>query len=519
MTKLLGGILVSVSRLKELDLVGRARARGDAIALYDEDRQLTYAGLLELSAAMAHRLLGEQSDLDEGRIGIHCVNGLDFAICQWAIWQAGGICVPLSVSATPAELEYALVDSQCSQIIAPRETFEKLQELLQRLKLRFIALEEVAVDRVKNILPIVDPKRRAMILYTSGTTSKPKGVVSTHRQIIAQITSLIEAWQWDNHDHVPLFLPLHHIHGIINVLSCGLWSGAQIECFDAFRLEKILQRVANGPYTLFMAVPTIYYKLIHALENMDPDEADSCCRGFARMRLMVSGSAALPASVHEKWLQMTGQSLLERYGMTEIGMALSNPLEGERRPGAVGIPLPGVEIRLMSESGAIQCDALNGDEPGEIQVRGAGVFREYWNRESITQHSFDDGWFRTGDLAIKQDGYYKILGRMSIDIIKSGGYKLSALEIEEVLLEHPSIDCCAVVGIPDETWGEAVAAAVQTSDYQSLTIDSLREWCRQRLSPYKIPKRLALVSDLPRNAMGKIVKPDVRKLFSTALSE
>ncbi|MBC8289052.1 MAG: AMP-binding protein, partial [Planctomycetes bacterium] len=356
----------------------------------------------------------------------------------------------------------------------------------------------------------IAPERRAMILYTSGTTSRPKGVVTTHANIEAQITSLVEAWEWQAEDSIPLFLPIHHIHGIINILSCALWSGATVEPFAKFEMQSILDRVAARAWSLFMAVPTIYVRLIQTLEAMPEDERAKVVGGFAAMRLMVSGSAALPASVHETWESLTGQRLLERYGMTEIGMGLSNLYRAERRPGAVGRPLPGVEIRLKAESGEL---IENENEPGEIQVRGPGVFLEYWNRPDVTQASFDDDWFRSGDVAVIESGYFRIMGRQSIDIIKSGGYKLSALEIEAALLDHPAIRECAVVGVPDETWGEAVSAAVVLESGQKLSLEELREWSRDRLSSYRIPKRFLVVDELPRNAMGKVTKPAVLDLF------
>jgi malonyl-CoA/methylmalonyl-CoA synthetase len=227
---------------------------------------------------------------------------------------------------------------------------------------------------------------------------------------------------------------------------------------------------------------------------------------------MVSGSAALPVSVFDGWYQLTSQKLLERYGMTEIGMALSNPYRGERLAGTVGQPLPKVEVRLKDGEKIIREESV----PGEIQVRGPSVFQEYWNRPEISLESFDDGWFRTGDIAVIENGYYRIMGRSSVDIIKSGGYKLSALEIESVLLDHPAIRECAVLGIEDSTWGEAVAVAVTLHQDRSLDIDSLREWCRQRMSVYKIPKYLKVTDSLPRNAMGKVTKPAVRQLFTNS---
>ena len=349
-----------------------------------------------------------------------------------------------------------------------------------------------------------------MILYTSGTTSKPKGVVTTHANIQAQIESLVQAWEWSARDRIPLFLPMHHIHGIINVTSCALWSGAMIEPFARFDLNAILNRVRVDAYTLFMAVPTIYVKLIQALESASSEDRAAIIGGFKRMRLMVSGSAALPASVHEQWTALTGQKLLERYGMTEIGMAISNLYHGERRPGAVGAPLPGVEVRLKTEGGQI---ITAEDEPGEIQVRGPGVFAAYWNRPEATAETFDGDWFRTGDMAVLERGYYRIMGRLSVDIIKSGGYKLSALEIEAALLEHPLIDECAVIGLPDDTWGEAVTAVCVFKDNATLELKTLREWCKDRLSVYKVPQRLLVVNELPRNAMGKVTKPAVKALF------
>jgi malonyl-CoA/methylmalonyl-CoA synthetase len=349
-----------------------------------------------------------------------------------------------------------------------------------------------------------------MMLYTSGTTSRPKGVVTTHANIQAQIEVLVKAWEWQPEDVIPLFLPLHHIHGIINVMSCALWTGAKVEAFPCFETNTILKRIAEAAYSVFMAVPTIYVKLIQALESIPDDERSRIIAGFAQMRLMVSGSAALPASVHKTWADLTGQALLERYGMTEIGMGLSNPYHGDQRPGSVGQPLPSVEIRLKSEQRAVVAEER---EPGEIQVRGPCVFLEYWNRPDVTADSFEDGWFRTGDMAVVEDGYYRIMGRQSVDIIKSGGYKLSALEIEASLLEHPAIRECTVVGLPDDTWGEVVSAAAVLDGDEDLVLESLREWCKDRLSHYKIPKRLVIVEQLPRNAMGKVIKPAVRDLF------
>lgn len=495
--------------MPDLPFIARARSHSGSTAFRTAKSSHTYQDLLDRSAVIATELLGAAEDLQEARVALLVVPGVEYTSAQWAIWRAGGIKLPICLSATEPEWEYALTDSQVSVVIADVANAPKIAPLCSRLGIRLVNVNAVTQTAAK-ALPDIDVSRRAMILYTSGTTSKPKGVVTTHANIQAQIESLIEAWEWSAADRIPMFLPLHHIHGIINITGCALWSGALVEPFPRFDMNAILDRVRADAYTLFMAVPTIYVKLIQALEAATEADRAAIVAGFKRMRLMVSGSAALPASVHEQWTALTGQELLERYGMTEIGMAISNLYRGERRPGAVGAALPGVEVRLKAENGEI---ITKEDEPGEIQVRGPGVFAAYWNRPEATAETFEDGWFRTGDMAVLERGYYRIMGRLSVDIIKSGGYKLSALEIEAALLEHPLISECAVIGLPDDTWGEAVSAACVLTADATLDLPTLREWCKGRLSVYKIPQRLLVVQELPRNAMGKIKKPAVRTLF------
>lgn len=496
--------------MKLLPIIERAGTHGDALAIREKSRSYTYHELLTHSERIASIILYNDQDLNEARIAYLIPPGFDYVTTQWAIWQAGGIAVPLSLSATDIEWEYTLTDSQADCVVTTPTHADKIASLCERLQLRHLVVND-AISPSSTRLPEIDLSRRAMILYTSGTTSKPKGVVTTHACIQAQIESLIHAWHWQSDDSIPLFLPLHHIHGIINIMSCALWMGATIDAFPRFDMDTILQRVADQAYTVFMAVPTIYVKMIHALEVMTEEKRAEIVEGFQQMRLMVSGSAALPASIHGQWETLTGQKLLERYGMTEIGMGLSNPYDGERRPGAVGQPLPSVEIRLQSENGETITEE---NQSGEIQVRGPNVFLEYWNKPEATSEAFQDGWFRTGDIAVIEHGYYRIMGRSSVDIIKSGGYKLSALEIESVLLEHHAIRECAVVGIADDTWGEIVAVAVVLSKGNSLSIDELTSWCQSCLSSYKIPRRLSILEQLPRNTMGKVTKPAIVKLFT-----
>ena len=334
-------------------------------------------------------------------------------------------------------------------------------------------------------------------------------MVTTHANITAQITSLVEAWEWSADDRILLCLPLHHVHGIINVVSCALWSGATCEMLPRFDANAVWERIAGGSLTLFMAVPTVYVKLVAAWDAASLDRRAELSQACRKLRLMVSGSAALPVTTLERWKEISGHTLLERYGMTEIGMALSNPFRGERVPGSVGTPLPGVEVRLATESG----EQITSGVPGEIEVRGPNVFAEYWKKPDATREAFRDGWFRTCDTAVVDNGVYRILGRTNIDIVKTGGHKVSALEIEEALREHPAVAECAVVGVPDPEWGERIAAALVLNEGDALDLASLRAWAKELLASHKIPSRLLVLDALPRNAMGKVMKPAVAKMF------
>jgi len=277
----------------------------------------------------------------------------------------------------------------------------------------------------------------------------------------------------------------------------------------AFDAAAVMDRIGSGDLTLYMAVPTIYHRLIAYLEDMPPHQLERFEVGAAAVRLMVSGSAALPVPVLERWRELSGHTLLERYGMTEIGMALSNPYEGERVPGSVGSPLPGVEVRLANDEDS----PVQPGEAGEIQVVGPNVFLEYWERPEDTAAAFtEDGWFRTGDTATLDDGRFRILGRTSVDILKTGGEKVSALEIEEVLLGHPAVSEVAVVGVDDPEWGDRVVAVVVPRE--AVDPEGLRDWVRDRLAPHKVPKQIHFVDSLPRNALGKTMKPRVVEMLS-----
>ena len=496
-------------------------AHASRIAIASPDGALTFAELEARSAGAAVTLRGGQPDLAAARIALLLPPGSDFVVALCGIWRAGGIAVPLCPVHPPPEMAHVIQDSGTSLLVGNARTAAPLQALSSELNIPLRLVGELAATDAAP-WPTPAPGKQALILYTSGTTGKPKGVLLGHAALAAQTGMLRQAWGWSENDRILHVLPLHHTHGLVNALLCALASGACCEFLPRFEPADVWNRLASGEINLFMAVPTIYHRLIEHWRGQPEAERARLSEGGRRLRLMVSGSAALPVRILEEWERITGHRLLERYGMTEIGMALSNPLEGERRPGTVGQPLPGVLVRLTEESGL---DVPAGT-PGEMRVRTPGLFTEYWDRPEETERSLADGWFLTGDLAVAEDGYYRILGRLSTDILKTGGYKVSALEIEEALREHPAIAECAVVGLPDPEWGERVAAAVVLRAPASpqdpgspeppghtLTIEELREWARGRLAPYKLPTRLAVLPALPRNPMGKVVKAEITRLF------
>ncbi len=501
-------------------IVARAGAHGTRAAIRDRTGIYTYEQIDRASANVAAHLLQARDDLYEDRVALLVTPGFEYVAAQWGIWRAGGIAVPLPLSHPLAELQYLLKDSEASMVIADRDNAAVAESLAQRTGARFHGCAHLINSTFPTFPTFPTPptpptlstpstlstpptppilSRRALIVYTSGTTGRPKGVVTTHANLTAQIESLVTAWEWTRTDRTLLVLPLHHVHGILNVVCCALWSGALLEVLPKFESEAAWDRLASGELTVFSAVPTIYHRLITSWEGSAPDVQHARSRGCQTLRLMMSGSAALPRTILERWNEISGHVLLERYGMTEVGMALANPLHGERRPGFVGQPLPGVSARLAD---------------GELLLKGNGVFSEYWRQPDCTRDAFADGWFRTGDAAVIEDGAFRLLGRSSVDILKSGGHKISALEIEEVLRTHPAIAECVVVGIDDLEWGQRVCCAVELRSGLTLELDELKEWARSRLAPYKIPRALACVAQLPRNAMGKVVKPEVATFFA-----
>ncbi|HVG56356.1 MAG TPA: acyl-CoA synthetase [Vicinamibacterales bacterium] len=490
----------------------------DRTAIISDGRAYSYDELDDASMRIAGALLGDNEALKETRVAFLVTPGFAYAAIQRGIWRAGGVAVPLAVSHPQAELEYVVRDADASVVVADTAMQDAGKALAKTARARFVLAENALRAEPSSGVPHLRSDQRALIIYTSGTTGRPKGAVSTHQTVGAQISSLISAWRWTPSDRLLLVLPLHHVHGIINGLGCALAIRATCEMLYPFDAQAVWRRLASGEITVFTAVPTVYHRLIAAWDSATPETQRAWSDGVRGLRLMMSGSAALPVQILERWRDITGHTLLERYGMTEIGMALSNPIAGERRPGFVGTPLPGVDVRLVDEEGNEVAEGL----PGELEVHGPGVFLEYWRRPDETAQAFRPSthphggdWFRTGDLAVLENGSYRLLGRLSVDIIKTGGFKVSALEIEEVLRTHPCIAECAVVGVEDAEWGERVSAAVELRDGMTLSLADLQSWARPRLAPYKIPRDLRPLTALPRNAMGKVTKPEVAALFKS----
>ncbi|MBM37022.1 MAG: long-chain fatty acid--CoA ligase [Acidimicrobiaceae bacterium] len=321
----------------------------------------------------------------------------------------------------------------------------------------------------------------ALIGYTSGTTGRPKGAVLTHGNLLSSVRGLEIAWRWTSDDILILALPLFHMHGLGVGLHGSLTVGAQVVLLSEFDVDEVLNSINKFQATMFFGVPTMYGRLLDS-ENVSQ---------LGQLRLCVSGSAPLSAEVHQKIYDATGQQILERYGMTETAMLVSNPYQGERRPNSVGFPLPGVEVRLEGS-------------PAEIQVKGPNVFKGYWERPDENRASFDDGWFCTGDLGVvDSDGYLSISGRAK-ELIISGGFNVYPKEVEDVVSQHEAVQECAVVGVPDAQWGEAVVAFVVAD--REIDSNELKNFVGERLAHYKRPQQTHRVDSLPRNALGKVQK-------------
>lgn len=467
------------------DLAGRAEA------LSWEGRTFSGRELDRLAARYARWLVDTVAPAPGDRVAVLSETHPLTVATLVAHLRLGLVHVPVPPRYTPGEVDHIVADSGALRLISPLE------------------LEGSLGDAVEGPAPVEWPSppddvALAWIVYTSGTTGRPKGVMVTHRALAQNLGAVTGLWRIDASDRVIAALPLFHVHGLGLTVLGSLLCSATIVLISKFSAARVVAEIGAGA-TVFMGVPTMYHLL---LEHLDAAPDDAAI--MRRARLFTAGSAALPPEVFERFAALTGHAVLERYGMTETGFTLSNPYEGERRPGTVGGPVPGVELRLVDEDGQPVADGV----AGEIEVRGAGLMLGYWGRPEASAEAFREGWFRTGDTGIREGGYVRIVGRTSTDIIKTGGFKVGAREIEDVLMASGLLRECAVLGSADPKWGEVVLAVVVAREARAdraALAESLARHCERHLADYKRPRRFEWAEALPRNALGKVQKAALRK--------
>ncbi|HEX2253569.1 MAG TPA: AMP-binding protein [Thermoanaerobaculia bacterium] len=480
-------------------------------------QELTSAQLHARGEALAARLAAEGLARGE-RLALYLPNGPELVLAYLAALRLGAVVLAMNLAYRAPEVAHLLADAEPRLLLTDAAGREHLAPLLAGPAApRVLLAEEVAspgapaaAAPAPGLHPPVDGGEPALLLYTSGTTGRSKGAVLTHDNLLATVTGLLAAWGWRDDDRLLLALPLFHVHGLVVGLTTALAAGATVVLHERFDAAAVLDGLAPGGATLFFGVPTMYVRLVDALRSPGLRDAGApAARPLSGVRLFASGSAPLAPETFAAFRQLTGHAILERYGMSETGITLSNPLAGERRPGTVGTPLPGVSVRIVDEDGG---DVAPGSE-GELVVRGSNVFAGYWRDPEKTAASFltaPDGrrWFRTGDLARRDPGtgHVTLLGRRH-DLVISAGFNVYPREVEEVLCAHPAVAEAAVTGMPDRDRGEVPAAWVVAADpAERLDPAALAAWCTDRLASFKIPRRIRQVEALPRNALGKVQK-------------
>ncbi|MCP2165790.1 acyl-CoA synthetase [Goodfellowiella coeruleoviolacea] len=460
-------------------------------AIRFDDQVLTYRDLAGVAGRVATRVAGA------ARVAVWATNTPHTCVAVLGALLAGVAAVPVNPKIGERELAHIVADSEPALVLA---------EPGVALPSGLAGLPRVDVDLAAPAGPPPppaaepDPETPAFVVYTSGTTGPPKGVVLPRRAITSNLDALATAWEWTEHDVLVHGLPLFHVHGLIIGILGPLRRGGSVRHVGRFSSAAVARELA-GPATMMFGVPTMYHRLVADAEA-DPEIAAA----VGRARLLVSGSAALPATDHERIARVTGQRVVERYGMTETLMNVSVRASGDRRPGTVGLPLDGVQVRLVDDAGQT-IEASDDETVGEIVVRGPNLFLGYLNRPDATAEAMRDGWFRTGDMATRApDGYLRIVGRRATDLIKSGGYKIGAGEIENALLDHPGVAEVAVTGEPDPDLGERIVAWVVAAGEQPPAEQDLVDHVARLLAPHKRPRVVRFRDALPRNDMGKVMK-------------
>ncbi len=469
----------------------------------------TYGALWDGAARMAASLIALGVEPGD-RVALQVEKSVEALQCYLGTVMVGGVHLPLNTAYTSAEVEYFLTDAAPRVFVCDPKKYATLAPVAQSADITHILTLDAegkgtAADAMVDALPMSAPVPRtasdiAAFLYTSGTTGRSKGAMLTHGNLASNARALSDLWEFTESDVLIHALPLFHTHGLFVAVNVTLSAGSHILLHQSFDAEAILADFPRA--TTLMGVPTFYTRLLN--------ETGLTRDAVRHMRLFVSGSAPMLTSTHAQWQDRTGHTVLERYGMTETCMNTSNPYEGVRKPGTVGLPLPGVEVRLTGTDGAPVAEG----EPGDIEVRGPNVFAGYWNMPDKTaQDMRPGGWFATGDIGtIDADGYYTIVGR-SKDLIISGGYNIYPKEIETLVDAVPGVSESAVFGVPHPDFGESVAVAVVRAQGAELTEETLLAAVSSELARYKHPRRIHFLDALPRNAMGKVQKADLRQTF------
>jgi malonyl-CoA/methylmalonyl-CoA synthetase len=474
---------MNLCHLFDLSLKGRR----DAPALESGGRSFTFGEVDSRSNRLAQLLIRKGLRTGE-RLCVYLVNSVGMIDIYLACVKLGVIFVPINILYRDREISHILADAAPVALIADAPMTAGVPVWLVSDLTR-------EAESMQDERPAVhlDGDTPAGIIYTSGTTGTSKGAVLSHNNFAANAANLLACWKITQEDRFLLALPLFHVHGLGNGLHCWLIGGCRLRLLERFEHQTAAATFLDFRPTLFFGVPTVYVRLL----GLDPAIAREI---GSFMRLFVSGSAPLPAQVMEDFRLLFGHTILERYGMSETLMIMSNPYAGERRPGTVGFALPGISVRLLNA--ALEPVAFG--ETGEVYLRGPNVFEGYWRREQATRDAFVNGWFRTGDLATRSpDGYYTLTGRKS-DLIISGGFNIYPREIEEFLQEQPEVAEAAVIAVPDRVRGEVpVAYVVASGSFDAVAVEAR---CRQKLASFKIPRDFVVVDKLPRNAMGKIQK-------------
>lgn len=469
---------------------------GDRTALRFDDRELTYRELAAAAAAVSAAVSSA------GRVAVWATPTVETVVGVVGALLAGVPVVPLNPRAGERELTHILADADPDLVLCGPDA--DLPTAVRARRLREVSASSPGYPDGRTSRSDPPAEHPAIIVYTSGTTGPPKGVVLPRQAIASNLDALAAAWQWTAQDVVAHALPLFHVHGLILGVLGPLRRGGTVHHLGRFSPAAVA-RALNGPATVLFGVPTMYHRLAEEVGN-DP----ALAKALAQARLLVSGSAALATVDHERIARATGQRVVERYGLSETIINCAVRIDGDRRAGTVGPPLDGVQLKLVDDDG--KTIAVNdGQTVGEIAVLGPNLFLEYLNRPDATAEVMRDGWFHTGDLAIRDpDGYVRIVGRRATDLIKSGGFKIGAGEIENVLLEHPGVAEAAVTGAPDPDLGERIVAWIVPAPGPRPTADELSDHVGQLLAGYKRPREFHFLEQLPRNDMGKVLKRALR---------